>query len=229
VDARTVDGRTVDGRAVDGRTARAERTRRAVVDALLAITAEGVLKPTADRIAERAGVSLRTLWTNFKDMETLYAAAGDRLVELQQAEFRAIAVELPVRRRVSEFCAQRARMLEIVAPAARASALRLPFSAHLRDYRAAQNAKVRAEIERVFGAELDCAGPAREQLVTAVLAASTWNSWSMLRDECGLSVEAARAVMARTVTALLAAALSTAPEPSDPASPTADIGRSTRS
>jgi AcrR family transcriptional regulator len=205
----------VETRTVDGRTARAERTRRAVVDALLDITAEGVLKPTADRIAERAGVSLRTLWTNFKDMETLYAAAGDRLVELQQAEYRPVAVELPLRRRVAEFCAQRARMLEIVAPAARASALRLPFSAHLRDYRAAQNAKVRAEIERLFGAELARPGPARDQVLTAVLAASTWNNWSMLRDECGLSVEAARTVMARTVTALLAAALSAAPEPID--------------
>lgn len=192
---------------MDGRAARGARTRAAVVDALLRITAEGEMKPTADRIAERAGVSLRTLWTNFRDMETLYAAAGDRLVELQQAEYRAVPANLPLPDRVARFCRQRARMLEIVAPAARASALRLPFSAHLREYRARQNARVRAEIDRVFGAELDAAGPAREQLLTAVLAATTWPAWSMLRDDCGLPVEAARAVMVRTVTALLAAAL----------------------
>jgi len=197
------------GGAVDGRTARAARTRRAIVDALLCITAEGEMKPTADRIADRAGVSLRTLWTNFKDMETLYAAAGDRLVELQQAEYTEVSPDLPLQRRVAEFCRQRAHMLEIVAPAARASALRLPFSAHLREYRATQNARVRAEIERLFGAEMDGGGPAREQLLTAVLAATTWPTWSMLRDDCGLTVEAARAIMVRMVSALLAAALLT--------------------
>lgn len=196
---------------MDGRTARALRTRAAVVDALLEITAEGELKPTADRIAERAGVSLRTLWTNFKDMETLYAAAGDRLTELQRAEHRVIPAGLPLQRRVDEFCRQRARMLEIVAPAARASALRRPFSAHLRAYRATQNARVRAEIDALFVHELDAAGGAREQVLIAVLAASTWPTWSMLRDDCGLDVDRACAVMVRTVTALFAAALAASP------------------
>ena len=194
---------------VDGRTARALRTRAAVVEALLAITAEGELKPTADRIADRAGVSLRTLWTNFKDMETLYAAAGDRLTELQLAEHREVAADLPLQRRVEEFCRQRARMLEIVAPAARASALRKPFSAHLRAYREAQNARVRAEIDVLFRYELDAAGTGREQVLLAVLAATTWPAWSMLRDDCELDVDAACAVMIRTVTALLATALAT--------------------
>ena len=66
-------GRTPRSR-VDGRSARAERTRRAMVDALLGLIAEGDLKASPERIVERAGVSLRTLWTNFKDLEGLYAA-----------------------------------------------------------------------------------------------------------------------------------------------------------
>jgi AcrR family transcriptional regulator len=188
---------------VDGRTARAQRTRRAIVDALLELTGEGMFKPTADRIADRAGVSLRTLWTNFKDLETLYAAAGDRLVEWQLAEYRPVSPDLPLADRVAAFCAQRARMLEIVAPAARASALRLPFSTHLRSYRAEQSARVRRELCALFAAELDAAGVDREELLTAVLAASTWPAWSMLRDECGLDVPIACAVMTRTVSALL--------------------------
>src|SRR3954471_17905287 len=75
---------------IDGRTLRGERTRRAIVDAHLALLEEGDLKPTAERIAERAGVSLRALWTNFKDMEGLFAAAGERLMERQRAEDRPI-------------------------------------------------------------------------------------------------------------------------------------------
>ena len=43
---------------LDGRLARSARTRHAVVDALLDLLGEGDLRPTAARIAERAGVSL---------------------------------------------------------------------------------------------------------------------------------------------------------------------------
>jgi AcrR family transcriptional regulator len=196
---------------VDGRTARAERTRRAVVDALLELTSEGVYKPTAERIVERAGVSLRALWTHFGDMETLYAAAGDRLLELQSEIYRPVSPTLPLPQRIEQFCRQRARLLEIVAPAARASALRLPFSTHLQEYRATQNARAREEVVELFGAELAAAGPGGEQLLHATVVASTWPAWGVLRDDFGLDVPQATAVMTRSITALLAAALAGAP------------------
>lgn len=192
---------------IDGRTARAIRTQRAIVDALLSLHDVGDLRPTGERIAERAGVSLRTLWTNFKDLETLYAAAGDRLIELQRAEHIPIPPDLPLPGRIEAFCRQRARMLEILAPAARASQLREPFSAQLQRNRAKQYARGLKEIDLLFVAELDAAGAGRDQLRHALLAATTWPTWSVLRDQLGLDTDAACGVMIRTVTALLAAAL----------------------
>src|SRR4051794_17573443 len=118
---------------VDGRTARAERTRAAIVEAHLGLIVEGDLRPTGEKIASRAGTSLRALWTNFKDMEALFAASGERLFRQLAAEHRSIDSGLPLPRRVEEFCGQRARMLEILAPAARAARLREPFSAQLRE------------------------------------------------------------------------------------------------
>jgi TetR/AcrR family transcriptional regulator, regulator of autoinduction and epiphytic fitness len=196
---------TVDGgmARVDGRTARAQRTRRAIVDALLALTAEGDLKASPERIVERAGVSLRTLWTNFKDLEGLYAAASDRLIELQEHRHRPIPVDAGLPERVAAFCAQRATMLEIIAPAARAAQLRLPYSAQLRRNRAVHTARGRDEIDIVFAPELRAAGPGREELVRALLLNTTWPAWSMLRDDLGLNVSAATAVMSRAVAALL--------------------------
>jgi TetR/AcrR family transcriptional regulator, regulator of autoinduction and epiphytic fitness len=195
----------------DGRTARSQRTRRAIVDALLALTAEGDLKASPERIVARAGVSLRTLWTSFKDLEGLYAAASDRLIQLQEEQHRPISPDAPLPDRVAAFCEQRGRMLEIVAPAARAAALRLPYSAQLRSNRAVHTARARDEIRAVFGAELAAVGgPAdsaavggREELERALLVNTTWSAWSILRDDLGLDVTAATAVMARTVTALL--------------------------
>ncbi|MFG1673650.1 TetR/AcrR family transcriptional regulator [Micromonospora sp. NPDC049282] len=190
---------------VDGRAARAERTRAAIVEAHLALIDAGDLRPTGERIAERAGVSLRTLWTNFKDMETLFAATGRRIGERQAALWRPVPPELPLAVRIAEFCGQRARLLEVLAPPARASALREPFSPQLRRNREAAIARVREEIETVFAAELANAGPGRAQLLDALTVAGTWAAWSMMRDAMGLDVEAAREVMARTLGALLSA------------------------
>ncbi|NYF58922.1 TetR/AcrR family transcriptional regulator [Micromonospora purpureochromogenes] len=197
-----------DGPArVDGRSARAERTRTAIVDAHLALIDEGDLRPTGERIAERAGVSLRTLWTNFKDMETLFAATGRRVSERQESMVRPISPELPLTRRIGEFSTQRARMLEVLAPTARASALREPFSPQLRRNREGNIARVRGEIETVFGPELAHAGPGREQLLDALTVASTWSAWSMMRDAMGLDAEAARATLTRILGALLVDAI----------------------
>src|SRR5690606_35096731 len=88
---------------VDGRTARAERTRRAIVDALLALIAEGDLKASPERIVARAGVSLRTLWSQFKDLEGLYAAANARLIERLDEQHRVIDPALPLGLRVDQF------------------------------------------------------------------------------------------------------------------------------
>jgi hypothetical protein len=65
---------------IDGRTARSERTRNAIVDAHLQLIREGDLRPTADRIAKQAGVSLRALWSHFADMEALFAESGQRVL-----------------------------------------------------------------------------------------------------------------------------------------------------
>lgn len=201
-------GREVDAPArIDGRTARAERTRRAIVDAHLALLDEGDLKPTGERIAERAGVSLRALWANFKDMETLFTATARRLGERLEEAYQPVPVDLPLQRRVEEFCRQRARMLELLGPAARAASLREPFSAALRRNRTRELNRVRAELSDLFAHELQAAGPGREQLLHALVVSTTFSAWAVLRDQFGLGVAAARGVMTRMVTALLAAAL----------------------
>ena len=197
-------GDRADGDRIDGRTARAQRTRAAIVDAHLALLASGDLKPTGERIADAAGVSLRTLWTSFKDMETLFAAAGERLIERELAVYKPIDAGLPLAARVTAFCAQRATMLEILAPAARAAVIREPFSAALRHNRAVELGRVAAELSTLFAAELDVAGDGRDELLDALMAASTFAAWSVLRDQLNLDVDAARGVMVRTVTALLA-------------------------
>jgi AcrR family transcriptional regulator len=186
----------------DGRTLRAERTREAIIDAHMALILDGDLQPTAVRIADRAGVSLRTLWGHFKDLEALFAAAGHKTLEIQYAGFLPVPADQPLAERVSQFCAQRVRMLEVIAGASRAAQIRLPYSPQLRRNRARHNERLRAEIEALFAAEL--AGD--ETLVAALLSVTTWPAWMGLRDDLELSVDDAAAVLHRTVTALLTGA-----------------------
>ncbi|GAA1851599.1 TetR/AcrR family transcriptional regulator [Asanoa iriomotensis] len=189
---------------VDGRTARAERTRAAIVDAHLALIGEGDLRPTGERIAERAGVSLRALWTNFKDMETLFEASGARVLETYDAAFKPVPPDLPRADRIAAYCHQRARLLQLIAAPARAAAMREPFSPQLRRNRQKHVAWLREEVDVLFAEEF--AGPDGQTLRNAVMAASMWPAWSMLRDGLSLSATEAETVMTRTITALLTAA-----------------------
>ncbi|GIF63008.1 hypothetical protein Ais01nite_10430 [Asanoa ishikariensis] len=190
---------------VDGRTARAERTRAAIVEAHLALIGEGDLRPTGERIAERAGVSLRALWTNFKDMETLFEASGARVLAEYDAAFAPVPPSLPLSERVARYCHQRARLLQLISAPARAAAMREPFSPQLRRNRQKHIERLREEVEVLFATEL-AAPPGGATLRDAVIAASMWPAWSMLREGLALSAPEAEAVMTRTITALLSTA-----------------------
>ena len=65
------DGTASDGTAGDGRRLRRDRNRTAVVDALLDLYGESNLRPSTAEIAERAGLSHRSLFRYFDDFEDL--------------------------------------------------------------------------------------------------------------------------------------------------------------
>ncbi|MFI5889302.1 TetR/AcrR family transcriptional regulator [Actinoplanes sp. NPDC051513] len=187
---------------VDGRTARSERTRTAIVDAHLQLIREGDLRPTAEKIAKQAGVSLRALWSHFADMEALFAASGQRVLEIRDAAHRPISAKLPLPERIEAYAKQRAKLLELIAPNAKASAMKEPFSETLQHYRRLHVARVRDEIAVVFAPEVD----GNDELLNALAAVSMWPTWSTWREAMNLSVAASRAALARTIAALLAPA-----------------------
>lgn len=75
-----------DGK-IDGRRLRSERSRLAFVDAVLALQEEGVLVPTAQQIADRAGVGIRSFFRHFEDMESLFEAIDDHIRDSYEALF----------------------------------------------------------------------------------------------------------------------------------------------
>jgi TetR/AcrR family transcriptional regulator, regulator of autoinduction and epiphytic fitness len=188
----------------DGRTARSRRTRTAVVDALLALQEEGNLAPTAQQVAERAGVALRTVFGHFSDMETLWVEAGQRELQALTDLADEIPPDLPLSERIARFAVSRARVLEKLLPVARAARLREPSSPALAANRVMFIAAGDAEAAAVFAAELDGRdAAARARLLDAVFVAAGGPTWEVLRHDRGLTPADAEAHVARTLTALL--------------------------
>ena len=187
--------------STDGRVARGARTRAAIVAAHTALLREGELKPTAKVIAERAGVSVRTLWANFKDLEALLNETTAYWMDADEGLRQAVDPAAPLAERIDAYCTERGRRLENIAPAARSAALGEPFSPALQRSRQAHISRLRSEVETVFAAELRIADA--DDLKHALMTATSWPAWQALRDDYGLSPDEAVVVMRRTVRSLL--------------------------
>jgi TetR/AcrR family transcriptional regulator of autoinduction and epiphytic fitness len=188
----------------DGRTARALRTREAVAAALLDLLQEGELRPGARRIAARAGVSERTVFQHFEDLESLLATAADRQRDRIVRDLAPLPAEGPLPTRIEALVGARATLYERIAPVRRAALLQEPFSPAIAGRLDAMRRALRAEVRRVFAAELATRAPAeRRALRDALGAATSWSLWEHLRRHAGLGPRQAARAMSRTVGALL--------------------------
>ena len=190
---------------IDGRLARSARTRHAVVDALLDLLNEGDLRPTAARIAERAGVSLRIVFHHFDDLEAIYSELADRQAERVKPLTAPISVALPFARRVEKFAAQRGRLLETLSPVRRSAVLMEPFRPALAKRLKHARDLMRAAAIAAFAPELSkLAADEKRATIAALDVATSWVAWEQMRRHQGLSETEARTVMATTIRALLA-------------------------
>ena len=178
-----------------------------IVDAMRALHAEGDLRPTAPRVAERAVVSLRTVWQQFADMETLLVEANRRDDEIMRSLMEQIDPDLPLAARVALFTGQRARILEQMSFSWRAARIGEPFSEELKRSKARTLAVAKADLDAVFAPQLaELHGEKRQRLLDGLHAVSIWSFWESLRTELSLSPVQAEELLRTTFTALLTAA-----------------------
>jgi len=187
----------------DGRTLRSLRTREAIVDATIALLDDGDLRPTAPRIAEQAGVSVRSIFQHFADLESLHAAVAERLAVRLTALVLPISPELPLGDRLDRFVQQRGTLLEAVTPIRRAADIHGPFSSEITARLRDGQAFLRLEVERTFAPELDAAGEERQDLLDALDACLSWGTWDGLRAGLGRDRPDAERVMRRLAAAVL--------------------------
>jgi AcrR family transcriptional regulator len=174
------------------------------VRALLALISEGDVRPTAGRIAERAGISLRSVYVHFDDLDDLFLAASREQRTRVVALTRALPTTGPFEARLSAFVEQRAGVLDAIAPVARAAALQEPFSPALAATKQAARQLGRSELERVFSIELaSLDATTREHSLDACDALTASDAWDFLRVRRGLGTHAAAATLSTSLRLLL--------------------------
>lgn len=188
----------------DGRAARSYRARLALADALLDLLNEGVERPTAAQIAERAGVSLRLVFHHFDDLEAIYASAGDLQIERVRTLSKPVDSALPFEERVATFLKIRARVFEYVSPVRRASLRREASSAEISRRMRVAHQLARDHTLHAFASEIASAPAGQRAEVAAALdGVTSWEMWEFLRTRSELSVKQASRIVARMVRAIL--------------------------
>lgn len=188
----------------DGRAARALRTRKAVADALLELIWEGELRPTSKKIAERAGVSERTIFQHFADLETLFSVAASRVGDRILRNLGYISADGLFEERLRAYLDEILYLHEAMTPMRRASRLHESFSPVIDDALTWMRETLRRGVERVFAQELTrWSGDEQREVVEALAVIGAWSSWEHMRKHAGFSPEQARRVFELSFRAVL--------------------------
>lgn len=199
-------GVTVEVASTDGRLARGARTRRTLAEALVSLLEEGDPHPTARRIAQRAGVSLRLVFHHFDDLESVLRAAVAIQEERHWRRIRPLDPATALPDRVRLLVRQRADVFQAVAPVRRAAARMVDTSPTVARELARARTGLRAHLRAAFAPELDPLPPAQgRDVLDALDVATAWETWEQLQ-RLGRSSTSCRRTMERLAGAVLAEA-----------------------
>lgn len=188
-----------DDIAGDGRRQRSERSRKEIVAAMFKLIRDGEMNPGAAQVAEVAGVSLRTVFRHFDEMDILYREMA------MQMEAEVLPIVLAPfaapdwRGRLFELVARRAGIYESVMPLKVAAGVRRFQSPYLM---ADHHRFLAMEREGLKGV-LPKAVIARTLLFSALESALGFQAWRRMRQDQGLSPHEAERVMRFTVERLI--------------------------
>lgn len=181
---------TSDVMPPDGRRRRSENSRNAIVAAMLELVAEGRITPSAEEVASRAGVGLRTVFRHFTDMESLYAAMTGRLAEhyemwlipFDSTEWQGQLVEA-IERRTATY--------ERLLPFKRAGDAHRHMSPAIQAEHTRMLGMMRQRLRSFLPREITD-DLVRFETIDLML---SFEAWQRLRDEQGLSIDVARRIV----------------------------------
>lgn len=172
----------------DGRRVRGHENRRKIIEAMLAIISEGTITPSAEEVATRANVGLRTVFRHFDDMDSLYR----ELSEVMNGELMPIAAapmpEGGWRKKLAELALRRSRVFERMMPFKIAADVHRHRSKFLLDEHAQLNVIQRKILCDALAPAIHLEGATLEAMDLLM----SFDVWRRLRQDQKLSVTEAR-------------------------------------
>jgi AcrR family transcriptional regulator len=189
---------------VDGRVLRGQRNRQAIVDALLSLYREGTSDPTAAQIAERAGVSTRSVFAHFEDREALVAAVA---AEMAPVLHRLVDPEPPspaLGDRILWLAGLRAEYFEDAQPVIKAALRYVDEQPAIAERMYQDGLVLRVQVERVFAPELTArCGADGRCCLEALDVTFSYEVWRRLRTSHRMGVTAAKGIVVHMAHSLL--------------------------
>jgi AcrR family transcriptional regulator len=189
---------------VDGRKARRDRNRELVLDAALELFSEGQLEPNALDVAERSGVSERSVFRYFEDRDALLRAAIARHLDrtLPLYEFPGLG-EGTLDERIDWFVAHRLELYRTLASTARAAIVRTATSDLIRGQMEEARRRLQGQLKATFEPELRLMPAAqRRATVAAADALFQFEGVEHLCEHLELSASQAREALRHALTCL---------------------------
>ncbi|MGA7870293.1 MAG: hypothetical protein WCA22_05275 [Candidatus Binatus sp.] len=183
----------------DGRRRRSESSRKRIVRAMLELIGAGDISPSAENVAARAGLGLRTVFRHFENMETLYQEINAAMA----AELRPVIKEPFTtpdwRGHLGQMAERRVRIFERIMP--------FKIAAEVHRHQSPFLSRKAEEMTREQRAELVRAVPAGKRADDAFFEALdlllSFETWRRLRKEQKLSVARARLTLDLLLDALM--------------------------
>jgi AcrR family transcriptional regulator len=185
---------------IDGRRERGRSSHKRIVEAMMELIVGGDLAPSAARVAEEAGIGLRTVFRHFDDMDALYAEITATITERVMPIVAAPYPDQDWRANVRDMVRRRVRVFETTLP--------FRLAANIKRYQSpflmGQYGKV-VMLERELLLRLLPGAVLTERInVEALCAALSFQNWRALRHDQGLSAEEAGTVVMHMVETLMA-------------------------
>lgn len=184
----------------DGRRERSRSSRSKIVAAMLDLVGNGDVAPSAARVAELAGVGLRSVFRHFDDMEELYREMGDVI----EARVMPIILQAPAGKcwkdKLFNIADKRATLFETILPYRISASLKRFQSPYLmQDYRR----MLRFECETI-DAHLPAAVKADVVGARGLNVILSFQTWKLLRHDQQVTVAEAKAVVRRLLSDAMA-------------------------
>jgi AcrR family transcriptional regulator len=185
---------------LDGRRLRSERSKKAIIDAALSLMEEGILVATAQQVAERAGVGIRSFFRHFEDMESLTRAIDGEIRDSYELLFLGGDREGTMQERLEHAIAHRATVYDSLKNIMLSTTAQRWRYEVLRENYARNQRGLRKDLENWLP-ELKKLPRAQREAVDAV---TSFEMWNRLREHQGQGKKASVSIVVQLLNSLMA-------------------------